>query len=54
MKVDRNTIQVMTPYLTMYIGELEPGVSALIMDSMVGGLLRAEGFIERLSPEEVS
>lgn len=40
--------------MTVFIGEVDAMLHDAIYDYMEGGLLRAEGFIERLLPDEVS
>jgi hypothetical protein len=50
----RDVIQVMTPAMTHYIGELNPGMTDLLVSHMARGLLRLEGFAMRLQHDAVS
>jgi hypothetical protein len=54
MRVDQPTIQVLTPHMTVFVGEVDAMLHDAVYEYMDAGLLRAEGFIERLLPDEVS
>jgi hypothetical protein len=47
-------VQVMTPGMTQYIGELSPQMTELLCSHMSRGLLRLEGFAMRLQHDAVS
>ncbi|WVQ83192.1 hypothetical protein IAT38_005331 [Cryptococcus sp. DSM 104549] len=48
--LQRDVIQVLTPSLTTYIGDLEPRVAVHLGTLMARGLARLEGFVQRLQP----
>ncbi|KAK4684735.1 hypothetical protein P7C73_g5428, partial [Tremellales sp. Uapishka_1] len=47
----KDVIQVYTPGLTSYVGDLDPPVGDVLASVMARGLLRLEGFALRLQPE---
>ncbi|WWD21589.1 hypothetical protein CI109_106075 [Kwoniella shandongensis] len=47
----RDTVQVLTPSLTMYVGDLDSKVADPLADLMGRGLIRLEGFVQRLHPD---
>ncbi|KAL1406979.1 hypothetical protein Q8F55_006392 [Vanrija albida] len=49
--VSRDVIQVMTPGMTTYIGDLDPAVSEVLIQMLTRGLCRLEGFAMRLQPD---
>ncbi|WOO85037.1 Helicase-like transcription factor CHR27 [Vanrija pseudolonga] len=49
--VSRDVIQVMTPGMTTYIGDLDPAVSEVLISMLTRGLCRLEGFAMRLQPD---
>jgi hypothetical protein len=54
MTPPRDVVQVMTPGMTQYIGELSPQMTELLCSHMSRGLLRLEGFAMRLQHDAVS
>ncbi|WVF69696.1 hypothetical protein IAT40_004475 [Kwoniella sp. CBS 6097] len=49
--LQRDTIQLLTPGFTVYIGDLDPRVADPLAQLMSRGLVRLEGFVSRLQPE---
>ncbi|WVQ98151.1 hypothetical protein IAU59_005273 [Kwoniella sp. CBS 9459] len=49
--LQRDTIQLLTPGFTVYIGDLDPRVADPLASLMARGLVRLEGFVSRLQPE---
>ncbi|OCF44855.1 DNA repair protein RAD5 [Kwoniella heveanensis CBS 569] len=49
--LQRDTIQLLTPGFTVYIGDLDPRVADPLAGLMSRGLVRLEGFVSRLQPE---
>ncbi|KAK8847498.1 hypothetical protein IAR55_005356 [Kwoniella newhampshirensis] len=49
--LSRDSVQVLTPMLTMYVGDLDPKIADPLADLMARGLIRLEGFVQRLHPE---
>jgi SWI/SNF-related matrix-associated actin-dependent regulator of chromatin subfamily A3 len=47
-------VQVMTPGMTHYIGELNPQMTDLLVSHLSRGLLRLEGFAMRIQHDAVS
>ncbi|WVW78313.1 hypothetical protein I302_100267 [Kwoniella bestiolae CBS 10118] len=47
----RDTIQVLTPGLTTFVGDLDAGVADPLGSLMQRGLVRLEGFVQRVQPE---
>ncbi|EIW71155.1 hypothetical protein TREMEDRAFT_27733 [Tremella mesenterica DSM 1558] len=50
--VTRDAIQVMTPGMTSYLGDLDASLAATLIPHMAKGVLRLEGFAQRLPPGE--
>ncbi|OXM76917.1 DNA repair protein RAD5 [Cryptococcus neoformans Bt63] len=49
--LQRDTIQVLTPSLTTYVGDLDSRVAVHLANLMSRGLCRLEGFVPRLHPD---
>ncbi|WWC86799.1 uncharacterized protein L201_001678 [Kwoniella dendrophila CBS 6074] len=49
----RDTIQVVTPGLTTFVGDLDAQVADPLAALMQRGLVRLEGFVQRVQPESV-
>nr|XP_019008370.1 DNA repair protein RAD5 [Kwoniella pini CBS 10737]OCF47151.1 DNA repair protein RAD5 [Kwoniella pini CBS 10737] len=47
----RDTIQVMTPSLMTFVGDLDAGLADPLSGLMQRGLVRLEGFVQRVQPE---
>jgi hypothetical protein len=52
-RVQQETIQVMTPGQTEYIGDLDLELSDRLMDHMKKGLARLDGYQQRIQPGSV-